>query len=94
MAYLDSDIEGAAEIAVREVLRDRLEAFGFEGATIAAGRHYDGLPVLFIDIHYRAGAPPLPPDVSLGLVDVLRKALLGVGERRFPHVRHLLPDSP
>lgn len=94
MAYLDADVERAAEKAVWEVLRDRLSAFGFEGATISAGRHYDGLPVLFIDIHYRAGAPQLPPEVSLGLVDVLRKALLSVGERRFPHVRHLLPDSP
>jgi hypothetical protein len=93
MPYVDTGVSRQTGEAVERVLRDHLGPFGFDGAKVSAGVDHDGLPVLFVDIQYRWGAKQLPRDVSFGLIGSLRKALLGVGELRFPHVRHKLPDE-
>lgn len=93
MPYIDAHVDRRALDVAGDVLRELLDGFGFEAATITAGQDHDGEPVLFVDIKYRWGAPAIPRDVSFGLVRNLRDALLRVGEKRFPHVRHKIPDG-
>lgn len=93
MGLLKAVVDRRAVEAVERVLREHLAPYGFEGSTVVGGVDHDGEPVLFVDVRYRWGAPPPPRNVTFGLVGRLREALLGIGEGRFPHVRHRLPDG-
>lgn len=75
-------------MAVNEVLRARMERWGFTHARIRPGFDHDGDPVLFIDAEYKLMPEPLDPRVTFGLISEVRRALERLGETRFPHVRH------
>ncbi|MFZ1108596.1 MAG: hypothetical protein WAN43_09665 [Rhodomicrobium sp.] len=73
---------------VNAVLKERMERFGFQRATVLVGQDHDGDPVLLIDADYAYSSDPIDVRATVGLVSALRDALEDIGEFRFPHVRH------
>ena len=80
----EHDISSKVEQTVERLLRDRLETSGFEGADIRSDRD----PILVVDVKYRFVDRPISSKVTFGLTTELRKALMALGESRFPQVRH------
>ena len=84
----EQDISSKVEQTVEKVLRDRLETSGFEGAEIRSDRDFDGDPILVVDVNYRFLDKPISSKVTFGLTTEIRKALMALGESRFPQIRH------
>ncbi|AVA25809.1 hypothetical protein NXC24_PC01375 (plasmid) [Rhizobium sp. NXC24] len=84
----EHDISSKVEQTVERLLRDRLETSGFEGADIRSDRDLEGDPILVVDVKYRFVDRPISSKVTFGLTTELRKALMALGESRFPQVRH------
>jgi hypothetical protein len=74
--------------AVEKVLRDRLGPAGYAGADIRADRDVDGDPILLVDVNYNFVDRPISSKITFGLPTEVRKALISLGESRFPQIRH------
>jgi hypothetical protein len=82
-------ISSKVEKTVEKVLRDRLSSDGFAGAEIRLpDRDFDGDPILVVDVNYRFLDRPISSKVTFSLTTEIRKALMALGESRFPQVRH------
>ncbi|QPB24827.1 hypothetical protein ISN39_34275 (plasmid) [Rhizobium sp. 007] len=84
----DEQISNSTKRTVEKVLRDRLAAAGFAGAEIRADRDGDGDPILVVDVNYDFSDKPISSKITFGLSTEVRRALLAVGEARFPQIRH------
>ncbi|WFU92018.1 hypothetical protein QA644_34545 (plasmid) [Rhizobium sp. CC1099] len=82
----EQDISRKVEQTVDKVLRDRLASDGFEGAEIRPDCDFD--PILVVDVKYRYVDRPINSKVTFGLTTEVRKALMALGESRFPQIRH------
>ena len=91
-ATLAMDIETIRPIVDR-VLRERLLSMGYESSEVAEDFDHDGDPVLTIRVHYAKVGDTVDPTPTFSVVRHLREALETVGERRFPHLRHLFPED-
>jgi hypothetical protein len=77
-----------AKKAIDKVLRAHLRRFGYEHARMEPGFDHDGDPAIFIDAHYRLSDEPIDAHITLLTLVALRRELVGLGEDRFPHLRH------
>ncbi|MEX2647575.1 MAG: hypothetical protein WD673_01020 [Alphaproteobacteria bacterium] len=86
---VSEDVRGA----IRAILEGDMEPFGLCDVRVTPGEDHDGDPVLLIDADYRASGRPIDPKVLAGLVTKLRDRLWNMGETRFPHIRHHIPEQ-
>jgi hypothetical protein len=84
----EQNISKHAKTVVEKVLRDRLASVGFAGANIRPDRDTDGDPILVLDVNYKFSDQPISSKITFGLSTEVRKALLALGESRFPQIRH------
>ncbi len=57
------------------------------------GEDHDGDPVLFIDAEYELAGEPVDAEVTIATGSELGRRLIELGELRFPHLRHRLPEG-
>jgi hypothetical protein len=86
-------IPARVRTTVNRVLKRQLAAIGFERADLAEDVDHDGDPILRIIVHYKRVGDSVDPTPIFTLAGRLREALAEVGEDRFPHFQHLLPDD-
>lgn len=60
---------------------------------VFAGEDYDGDPALFVEISHDFTRNPIDPRALSSLVERLRRALVEVGESRFPLIRHHFAEN-
>jgi hypothetical protein len=77
----------AVTAAINNLLKERMDRYGFDHAEIRIDDDHTGEPALFIDAYYHLGEP-LETLQLLRLLTDLRNGLVRQGERRFPYVRH------
>ncbi|MCU0838496.1 MAG: hypothetical protein MUE49_07220 [Rhodospirillales bacterium] len=89
------DVTSNIKEAIQKILDEALSAHGYRKAdtVIVADEDHDGDPVLRIDVHYDERGAPIDPEVLAGLVTRVRERLWDMGEDRFPHIRHLVPET-
>ena len=81
------------QTAIQQLLKERLDRYGFERAEIHAGRDHSGDPALFIDAFYHFSTQPIQTALILHLLAELRRLLLSKGEQRFLYVRHRFDEK-
>jgi hypothetical protein len=78
--------------ALFDVVFDAAEPILFdcdvESCEIDEREAFDGSPALFITFVYGPASKELSVDESMGLLSIVRSALLDAGEQRFPYLRH------
>ena len=93
MPYLDEPISLSVTDAINSVLRSEMGRYGFSHADVYPGQDHDGEQVLIIEAVYRPYSGGIPRHATFGLVRKVRDRLGGLGERRFPHIRHKFDDG-
>jgi hypothetical protein len=73
---------------VRELVKERMDRFGFDRAEVHTGNDHSGAPALFIDVFYHLSQEPVDTYQVFRLQTDLRDKLMHEGEKRFPYVRH------
>ena len=86
-------VADATQVAIVNVLRQKLGSHGFRTASVCAGSDHDGDPVLFIEAHFDLVPHPIDPIIIAGMTVALQKALEGIGEQRFPHISYDFHDD-
>ena len=91
----DLDHPVSAEVAqtIRDTLEPILSCQGMESLEVIPGLDHDGDPVLFVEIKFRLVQPGVDPKVLVQTGPTLWRALLAIGDRRFPHVRYDFEDG-
>ncbi|WP_246763525.1 hypothetical protein [Rhizobium sp. 007] len=82
----DQDIPNSVKRAVEEVLRDRLArpvSWLWTFARIATSA-----AILLVDVNCNLVDRPISSKITFGLPTEVRKALISLGESRFPQIRH------
>lgn len=90
---LDHPVSAEVEQTIRDTLEPILFGQGMEGLEVIPGLDHDGDPVLFVEIKFRLVEPGVDPKVLVQTGPALWRALLAIGERRFPHVRYDFEDG-
>jgi hypothetical protein len=90
---LEREVDERAIQAVKRLLHERMDRFGFLDAEVVPGRDHDGDPVLFVEADYRLSPEPIDPRVTFDLIGEVRRTLRALGESRFPHIRHHFADD-
>ena len=82
------EIPDEIRAAINEMLWQEVGAYGLHKVTAKVGADHDGDPVIWVDADYEAKGEPINPKAFAALVSKLRGKLWGMGEERFPHIRH------
>ncbi len=90
---LDHPVSAEVEQTIRETLLPILSSQGMECVQVIPGLDHDGDPVLFVEIKFRLVQPGVDPKVLIQTGPALWRALMAIGERRFPHVRYDFEDG-
>jgi len=90
---LDHPVSAEVEQTIRETLLPILSSQGMECVQVIPGLDHDGDPVLFVEIKFRLVQPGVDPKVLIQTGPALWRALMAIGERRFPHVRYDFVDG-
>ena len=90
---LDHPVTAEVEQTNRSVLEGHLSSQGLEGVLVNAGLDHDGDPVLLVHLKFRLVEPGIDPRRLSDSAISLRRALWGIGERRYPHLRYDFHDD-
>ena len=81
-------IDEAVVRKIDDVIRARMERWGCETVRVKPDLDHDGDPIIRVDVDYRLMEEPLDTNATYDLVGDVRRAIMELGEQRFPHVRN------
>jgi len=75
------------------LLAEDLGKYGFREVEVSTAEDEDGDEFFDISAYFGPSRTPLDPRASIRSTSRLRQSLLAAGEKRFPNVLHILPES-
>ena len=86
-------IKPEIEAAVRDIVERDMGPFGLRSVSVSEVLDREGDAILLIDANYDPVDTPTDPKIVAGLITKLRDRLWGLGEARFPKIRHHFIDG-
>lgn len=89
----ETPVSGELVRKIENVLCARLAAYGLSSVNVYPDVDHDGDPIIMVEACYTPSGDDIDSRETYAAGKEVRSVAREMGERRFPHVRHLFDDN-